>query len=95
LQLAAAVVEPSDCARLKCFGLPLRPLRTQPVPSTVRNLFPFVPGGSGAALSPTRRDQMSRLLGTTVIIENRSGGAHLGRGLGAGGRLGSHYSRRL
>jgi len=62
-------------------------LRTQPVPSTVRIVFRFVPGGSRDALSPTRGDQMSRSLGATVIVENRSGGAHLGGGLGAGGKL--------
>jgi tripartite-type tricarboxylate transporter receptor subunit TctC len=113
LQLAAAAVEPSVCARLKCFGLPhaeglpmnprhqfglvavvctlvalaAAPLRTQPLPSTVRIVFPFVPGGFGNAPSRLVGDQMSGALGTTVIIENRSGGARLGGGLGVGGKL--------
>jgi len=68
-------------------ALAATPLRTQPVPSTLRIAFPFVPGGSGDALSRLVGDQMSRALGITIIVENRSGGARLGGGLSAGGQL--------
>ena len=56
-------------------ALAAAPLRAQPVPSTVHIVFPFAPGGSGDALSRLIADQMSKALGTTVIVENRSGGA--------------------
>ncbi len=60
------------CALL---ALSAAPLRAQPVPSTVRIVFPFAPGGSGDALARLVADQMSKTLGNTVIVENRTGGA--------------------
>jgi tripartite-type tricarboxylate transporter receptor subunit TctC len=56
-------------------ALPVAPLYAQSVPHTIRIIFPFAPGGSGDALSRIVADKMSKTLGTTVIVENRSGGA--------------------
>ena len=70
---AVRLVSPRSFARW--FALSVAPLHAQPVPTTVRIVFPFAPGGSGDALSRLIADQMSKALGTTVIVENRSGGA--------------------
>jgi len=55
--------------------LPAAPLRAQSVPPTIRIVFPFAPGGSGDALARLVADKMGKALGTTIIVENRSGGA--------------------
>jgi tripartite-type tricarboxylate transporter receptor subunit TctC len=57
------------------FALSIAPLHAQPVPNTIRIVFPFAPGGSGDALARLVADKMSKALGNNVIVENHSGGA--------------------